>query len=68
MIICRVCLEQSDKLISLISDTSDALPILHMLSEFTIMVSVLSNYDFLIQKRKPATNGDFLGISISTST
>ncbi|XP_037027193.1 uncharacterized protein LOC119067965 isoform X2 [Bradysia coprophila] len=37
MIICRVCLDNSEQLIPLQSDNIEALPIVHMLKEFTII-------------------------------
>lgn len=42
MIICRVCLDDSETLIALQSDNVEALPIIHMIKEFTINVSSLS--------------------------
>lgn len=46
MFFCRVCLEHSDELTSLKSDEIGALPILHMLKEFTIVVSVQLQFSF----------------------
>lgn len=39
MIICRVCFDNSGNLIPLQSDNIESLPIIHMLKEFTIIVS-----------------------------